>query len=64
MNMQPIVPPTPAATKHKQILYVVMLLHVVLAIMLIFLNGFNGIFELINVLILWCGTSQMHFCYL
>ena len=64
MNMQPIVPPTPAALKHKNILYLVMLVHVILAIMLMFMSVFSGIFELVTVMILWCGTAQMNFCYL
>lgn len=62
--MQPVVPPTLAANKHKTMLYFVLLVHFVLAILLLISAGLNGLFELINVMILWCGTSQMHFCYL
>lgn len=64
-NMQPVVHnPTEAALKHKGRLYLVLLTHLILSICLMFLSFSAGFFELINVLILWCATSQMHFCYL
>ena len=64
LNMQPIVPPSQEGLKHKSRLYVVILAHLILAILMLFIHGISGIHELINVLILWCATSQMHFCYL
>jgi hypothetical protein len=63
-NMQPIVPPSEEGLKHKSKLYVVIFAHLILSIFMLFIHGISGIHELINVLILWCATSQMHFCYL
>src|SRR5688572_9175594 len=63
-NMQPIVPPTQEGLKHKSRLYIVMFAHLILSIFMLFIHGISGIHELINVVILWCATSQMHFCYL
>ena len=64
MNMQPVCPPTAAGLAHKKRLYIVLIIHLVLSICLMFVSVFTGIFELINVLILWCATAQMHFCYM
>lgn len=64
LNMQPVVPPTAEGLKHKSRLYIIMFVHLILAIFMLFVYGFSGIHELINVLILWCATSQMHFCYI
>ena len=63
-NMQPVVPPTQEGLKHKSRLYIVMFAHLILAIFMLFISGMSGLHELINVVILWCATSQMHFCYL
>ena len=63
-NMQPVVPPSSEGLKHKSRLYVIMFTHLVLSIFLLFIHGMGGIHELINVLILYCATARMHFCYL
>ena len=63
-SMQPIVPPTEAGKMHKKRLMIVGVSHLLLAIMLLFVNIFSGFNELICVMILFCATSQMHFCYL
>lgn len=64
MNMQPVVPPTAQGLVHKQRLYIVMAVHLFLAILYMFFNFMSGIFELISVLILYCGTAQMNYCQL
>ena len=64
MNMQPVVPPTEAGLKHKQRLYILIIVHLILAITYMFVSITGGLFELITVLILWCATSQMQFCQL
>ena len=62
--MQPVVPPTDAAKVHKRYLQGVMIAHILLSVMLMFLSIISGIYELISVAILWCATTQMHFCLL
>jgi hypothetical protein len=64
MNMRPIVPPTPKALELKKRLMIVLIVHLILAIMLMICNIFSGLSELINVMVLFCAFSQMHFCYL
>ena len=63
-NMQPICPPTQAALKHKQKLQYLMIAHLILALTLFFVTFSAGLQDLILVLILWCASSQMHFCHL
>lgn len=63
-NMQPMVPPSAKGLRYKQYLYIIMACHIVLAILICFTRGFEGIFEFINVLILWCAIAQMHYCQL
>lgn len=63
-NMQPVVPPSQAALKHKQILTVVMIVHLVLALTFFLLTFSGGLQDLMLVLILFCASRQMHFCHL
>ena len=64
MNMQPVVPPTPAGKKHRTRLYVLCGIHLLLSIVMMFINFIGGLFEIMLVLILYCSASQMHFCQL
>ena len=64
MSMQPIVPPTDNGLKHKQKLYIIMMIHLVLSITMMFVRVVDGIYEMISILILWCAATQMHFCQL
>ncbi|CDW72505.1 UNKNOWN [Stylonychia lemnae] len=63
-NMQPVVPPTQKGLVHKQRLYIVMIVHLVLSIFYMFFNIMGGIFELFSVAILWCASAQMNYCQL
>ena len=61
---QPVVPPTPEGRKHRSVLMVCGFVHLALAILLCFIMLLNGIYELIDVAILFCALSQMNFCCL
>ena len=57
-NMQPVVPPTEPGNKHKRRLYIVLAVHALLAVLMMFgISVMNGIFELLNVLILYCAAT-------
>ena len=54
----------PAGSKAKlfqSLLWLVLLAHLGLAIALIVLSGFTGVYELIAVMILFCANSQANF---
>ena len=62
---KPVVdPPTDAAKKHRSILMILGFVHMALAIMLCFIVVMQGIYELIDVAILFCALAQMNFCCL
>ena len=61
---EPVVPPTPEGKMHKTRLMVVGFVHLVLAILLCFIMITNGLFELIDVAILFCALAQMNYCCL
>ena len=61
---EPIVPPTDEGKKHRSRLIIVGFVHLVLSILLCFIMLTTGLFELINVAILFCALSQMNFCCL
>ena len=61
---EPIVAPTEEGKKHRTRLIVVGFVHLILAILLCFIMFTNGIFELINVAILFCALAQMNYCCL
>ena len=63
-NMQPVCPPSQSALAMKRNLYIVLFIHLVLALTLFFTTGAGGLQDLILVLILWCGISQMHYCHI
>lgn len=61
---EPIVPPTEKAKKQRTILMVCGFVQLALAIMLCFCNVMSGIYELMDVAILFCSLAQMNFCCL
>ena len=61
---EPVVPPTEAGKKHRGILMVLGFVHMALAIMMCFIVPMQGIYELIDVAILFCALAQMNFCCL
>ena len=63
-QFQPIVPPTPKALEYRTILMICGFVHLALAIMYCFCNAVAGIYELIDVAILFCSIAQMNFCCL
>ena len=61
---EPVVPPTDAGKKHRSILMICGFVHLALAIMMCFIMLMQGIYELIDVAILFCALAQMNFCCL
>jgi len=61
---QPVFPPTAEGMKHRSVLMVLGFVHLALAIMLCFIIPMQGIYELIDVAILFCALAQMNFCCL
>ena len=63
-NCDPIVPPTEAAKGHRTKLMILGFIHLSLAICLCFIAPMVGIYELIDVAILFCALAQCNFCCL
>ena len=61
---EPVVPPTEKGKQHRSILMILGFVHMALAIMLCFIMMMQGIYELIDVAILFCALAQMNFCCL
>ena len=61
---EPQVPPTEEGKRHRSILMVLGFVHLALSIMLCFIIMMQGIYELIDVAILFCALAQMNFCCL
>ena len=61
---EPVVEPTTAGKKHRTVLMVCGFVHLALSIMLCFIMPMQGIYELIDVAILFCALAQMNFCCL
>ena len=61
---EPVVPPTEKGKQHRSILMICGFVHLALSIMLCFIMLMNGIYELIDVAILFCALAQMNFCCL
>lgn len=64
MNMQPRFPSNPQAKAKQQQLYVIAVCHAVLAVLLMVANPFVGLFEFMDVCILYCAATSMEFCLL
>ena len=61
---EPVVPPTEKGKQHRSVLMILGFVHMALAIMLCFIMTMQGIYELIDVAILFCALAQMNFCCL
>ena len=61
---EPVVPPTDKGKQHRALLMILGFVHMALAIMLCFIIPMQGIYELIDVAILFCALAQMNFCCL
>ena len=61
---EPVVPPTEKGKQHRTILMILGFIHLALSIMLCFIALMQGIYELIDVAILFCALAQMNFCCL
>ena len=61
---EPVVAPTEEGKKHRTRLMIVGFTHLCLSILLCFVMFTNGMFELINVAILFCALAQMNYCCL
>jgi hypothetical protein len=56
-NCDPVVPPTPKAKQHRIMLMVCGFVQLTLAICLCFINPMGGIYEIIDVAILFCALA-------
>ena len=63
-NCEPIVPPTPKAKQHRTYLMICGFVHLALSICLCFIAVMSGIYEMIDVAILFCALAQCNFCCL
>ena len=61
---EPVCPPTPKGMEHRNRLMVIGFIHLALAIMYCFIMPMNGIYEIIDVMILFCALAQMNYCCL
>ena len=61
---EPVVPPTEKGKQHRAVLMILGFIHIALSIMLCFIIPMQGIYELIDVAILFCALAQMNFCCL
>ena len=62
---EPVVPnPTAKAKSHRNTLMIIGFIHLALAIMYCFILPMNGIYEIIDVMILFCALAQMNYCCL
>ena len=61
---EPQVPPTAKGKQHRTYLMIVGFVHLSLAIMYCFIMPMNGIYEIIDVMILFCALAQMNYCCL
>ena len=61
---EPVVPPTEKGKQQRACLMILGFIHMALAIMLCFIIPMQGIYELIDVAILFCALAQMNFCCL
>ena len=61
---EPVVPPTEKGKQHRSVLMILGFVHLALSIMMCFIMVMQGIYELIDVAILFCALAQMNFCCL
>ena len=63
-NCDPIVPPTEKAKSHRIQLMICGFIHLGLALCLCFVIPMSGIYEIIDVAILFCALAQCNYCCL
>lgn len=61
---EPVVPPTPKGKEYRTYLMILGFVHMALSVMLCFIVPMQGIYELIDVAILFCALAQMNYCCL
>ena len=61
---RPVCEPTPKAKVHRNKLMVLGFIHLALAIMYCFILPMQGLYEIIDVMILFCALAQMNYCCL
>ena len=61
---EPVAPATEKGRQHRSILMICGFVHLALSIMLCFIALMQGIYELIDVAILFCALAQMNYCCL
>ena len=64
LNMQPVAPPTDLAKKLQKKLWIILWVHLALALTFFFITLSQGLQDIFLVLILWCGISKVHYCQL
>ena len=61
---EPVVPPTAKGKEHQVKLMILGFIHLALAIAYCFILPMQGLYEIIDVLILFCALAQMNYCCL
>ena len=61
---EPVCPPTEKGKEHQKKLMIIGFIHLALAICYCFVLPMNGIYEIIDVMILFCALAQMNYCCL
>ena len=61
---EPVVPPTAKGKEHQIKLMILGFVHLALAIAYCFILPMQGLYEIIDVLILFCALAQMNYCCL
>ena len=61
---EPVVPPTVKGKEHQIKLMILGFVHLALAIAYCFILPMQGLYEIIDVLILFCALAQMNYCCL
>ena len=61
---EPVVPPTDKGKEHRNRLMVIGFIHLSLAILYCFILPMQGLYEIIDVMILFCALAQMNYCCL
>jgi hypothetical protein len=63
-QMQPYFEPNEKSKKWRTIMGALGIIHLILAVMLMFISAMKGIYELIDVAILFCALARFDFCCL
>lgn len=63
-SMEPQFPPTQEARMHRQRLQILSMVHLALALTMVFMTSGGGIYQLLTVLCLFCSTLNYSYCCL